>query len=80
MTSLNANKVNLADRGTIAVGRFADLVVFDAEAVIDRATYNEPFQYAEGISHVVVNGQLVLDDGRLTAARPGRALRGAAAN
>jgi N-acyl-D-aspartate/D-glutamate deacylase len=80
MTSLNANKVNIVDRGVIAVGRFADLVVFDADSVIDRATYNEPFQYPEGISHVVVNGQLVLDDGRLTMARPGRALRGAGAN
>lgn len=80
MTSLNANKVNIVDRGVIAVGRFADLVVFDADSVIDRATYNEPFQYPEGISHVVVNGQLVLDDGHLTMARPGRALRGAGAN
>ncbi len=76
MSSLIANKVILADRATIAGGRFADLVVFDAQTVIDRATYSEPFQYPEGISHVVVNGQLVLDDGQLTAARPGRALRG----
>ncbi len=54
---------------------FADLTVFDAQKVIDRATYTEPFQYSEGVEYVIVNGQLVLDNGRHTGARPGRALR-----
>ena len=75
MTSLNAAKINLRDRGLVRAGYFADLVIFDAEQVIDRSTYTDPFQYSEGISHVLVNGQLVFDEGRATDARPGRALR-----
>ena len=57
-------------------GAFADLVVFDPATIADRATFAQPRQYAEGVRHVVVNGQLVVDGGRLTAARPGQALRG----
>jgi N-acyl-D-aspartate/D-glutamate deacylase len=49
--------------------------LFNPEQVIDRATYDKPFQYSEGIEYVVVNGQIVLDRGRHTGARPGRALR-----
>lgn len=75
MTSLNAAKINLRDRGLVRAGYFADLVIFNAEQVIDRSTYTDPFQYSEGISHVLVNGQLVFDEGRATDARPGRALR-----
>ena len=74
MTSLNAAKVGLRDRGRLAAGCFADLTVFDPQKVIDRATYTEPFQYSEGIEYVIVNGQLVLDGGAHTGARPGRAL------
>ncbi|RUL84217.1 N-acyl-D-amino-acid deacylase family protein [Tautonia sociabilis] len=75
MTSQNAAKAGLLDRGLLRPGAFADVTVFDPETVIDRSTYLEPFQYSEGITHVVVNGTLVLDDGRSTGARPGRALR-----
>lgn len=75
MTSLNAAKLGLHDRGQIQPGMHADLVVFNPDTIIDRATYTEPFQYAEGVTHVVVNGQVVLDDGTMTKARPGRALR-----
>jgi N-acyl-D-aspartate/D-glutamate deacylase len=75
MTSLNAAKVGLLDRGLLRSGLFADVTVFDPEAVVDRSTYLEPFQYSTGIVHVVVNGQLVLNDGKPTEARPGRALR-----
>ncbi len=75
MTSLNAAKVGLYDRGLLRAGLCADLTVFDPRAVIDRATYLEPFQYSEGVIHVVVNGRLVLEHGRATGARPGRALR-----
>ena len=78
MTSLNAAKLGLLDRGLLRPGQFADVTVFDPETVIDQATYLEPFQYSEGIDHVIVNGQLVLDDGKPTGARPGRALRHAA--
>jgi len=75
MTTLNAAKIGLRDRGLLAAGYMADVTVFDAHKVIDRATYTEPFQYSEGVHYVIVNGQLVLDNGRHTGARPGRALR-----
>ena len=51
------------------------MTVFDPERIIDKATYTEPFQYSEGIVYVIVNGKLVLDDGKHTGERPGRALR-----
>ena len=52
MTSLNAAKLGLADRGLLRPGNFADVTVFDPERVIDRATYTDPFQYSEGIEYV----------------------------
>ena len=75
MTSLNAAKVGLRDRGLLVPGNFADITVFDPERVIDGATYTEPFRYGEGIEYVVVNGQVVIDRGTHTGAMPGRALR-----
>jgi N-acyl-D-aspartate/D-glutamate deacylase len=75
MTSLNACKLGLYDRGLLLPGHAADLTLFDPERVIDRSTYTRLFQYSEGIEYVVVNGTLVLDRGRHTGARPGRALR-----
>jgi N-acyl-D-aspartate/D-glutamate deacylase len=75
MTSLPARRMRLADRGLLRPGMAADLVVFDPAKVIDRATYADPSRYAEGIDVVVVNGRVVLDEGRLTAERPGIALR-----
>ena len=54
----------------------ADITIFDAERVIDRATYEDPFRYPEGIEYVLVNGQIVLERGTHTGATPGRALRG----
>jgi N-acyl-D-aspartate/D-glutamate deacylase len=75
MTSLNAAKLGLRDRGLVREGMVADLVLFDAERVIDRATYTEPFQYNEGIETVIVGGQIVLEQGRHTGAKPGRVLR-----
>ena len=75
MTSLNAQKLGLHDRGLLRAGNVADITVFDPERVIDRATYTEPFQYSEGIEYVIVNGELVLDHGKHTGARPGVALR-----
>lgn len=75
MTSLNAAKINLRDRGLLREGFAADITVFDPDAVIDRSTYLEPFQYSEGIEYVFVNGDLVLDRGKHTSARPGRVLR-----
>jgi len=75
MTSLSAAKLGLQDRGLLRPGNWADLTVFDPEHVMDRATYAEPFHYNEGIEYVIVNGQVVLDRGKHTGARPGRALR-----
>ena len=75
MTSLNAAKLGIVNRGLLRPGNFADLTLFDPQRVIDRATYEEPFRYPEGIEYVIVNGQVVLDRGKHTGARPGRALR-----
>ena len=75
MTSLNANKLGLRQRGLLVPGYWADVTVFDADRVIDRATFTAPFQYNEGIEFVIVNGELVLNRGQHTGKRPGRALR-----
>jgi N-acyl-D-aspartate/D-glutamate deacylase/sugar lactone lactonase YvrE len=75
MTSLNAEKIGLRDRGTLRAGAFADITIFDPKKIIDRSTYEDPFHYSEGVRYVVVNGKVVLDDGKETLARPGRALR-----
>ena len=75
MTSRNALVIGVQDRGLIRAGQFADVVLFDEGRVIDKATYEEPFRYSEGIAVVVVNGQIVLENGTRTEALPGRALR-----
>ena len=77
MTALPAARVGLDARGVLKQGMYADLVVFDPATVIDRATFERPQQLSEGVRFVAVNGVLVVDDGRVTGARPGRALRGA---
>ena len=76
MTSLPAARMRLSDRGIVRAGMAADLVAFDPETVAARATYADPLHYSAGIPYVAVNGQLVVDGGVITAARPGRALRG----
>lgn len=75
MTSLPASILGLSDRGTIATGQVADLVLFDPATVADRATFEDPFQYPVGIDTVIVSGQVVLDEGRHTNARPGHVLK-----
>jgi N-acyl-D-aspartate/D-glutamate deacylase len=75
MTSLNAAKLGITDRGQLRPGALADVTVFDPEKVIDRSTYTEPFRYSEGIESVVVNGVAVLEKGKPTGAKPGRVLR-----
>lgn len=75
MTSQNAVKLGVQDRGLLRPGNYADITLFDPERVLDRATYTDPFQYNDGIEVVIVNGQVVLDHGKHTGARPGRALR-----
>ncbi len=76
MTSLAAQRVGLVDRGLLRPGMAADITVFDPETVADRATFEQPHQPSVGFAYVFVNGQKVLDHGKLTAARPGRGLRG----
>jgi N-acyl-D-aspartate/D-glutamate deacylase len=75
MTSLNAAKLGLRDRGVLRPGAFADVTLFDPDRVIDRSTYTEPFADNEGIECVIVNGVVVLDRGTHTGAMPGRVLR-----
>jgi N-acyl-D-amino-acid deacylase len=75
MTSLPADQIGLADRGRVARGKRADLVVFDAATVLDTATFDDPHRYPEGILQVLVNGVAVVEKGAHTGARPGRALR-----
>jgi dihydroorotase/N-acyl-D-amino-acid deacylase len=76
MTSLPASRMGLSERGLLRPGMAADLVAFDPETVRDRATFEDPLHYSEGIPYVAVNGELVVDGGKITAARPGRALKG----
>jgi N-acyl-D-amino-acid deacylase len=78
MTAHPAAVLGLRDRGSLAVGHYADIVVFDPAAIQDHATYVDPHRYATGVSHVIVNGQLALADGEPTDARPGRFVRGRA--
>ena len=75
MTSLPADQFGFADRGRLAEGLAADVVVFDPNTVGDRATYADPHQYPSGIVHVLVNGVPVVRDGAQIDARPGRVLR-----
>ena len=76
MTSAPAQRLSLGDRGLLRAGLKADLVVFDPARVRDTATFDRPHQYAEGVSLVMVNGQVVLDKGRHTDARAGGILYG----
>jgi N-acyl-D-amino-acid deacylase len=76
LSALPATNLGLDRRGMLKEGMFADVVVFDPEAIADRATYQNPHQYAIGMKHVFVNGVQVLKDGEHTGAKPGRALWG----
>jgi N-acyl-D-amino-acid deacylase len=76
LTSLPADTLRVKDRGRLAVGAFADVVIFDPKTIADRATYEQPHQYATGVLDVWVNGVQVLKDGAHTGATPGRVVRG----
>lgn len=75
MTGQSAQRLGLQDRGVIRVGNYADLVIFDQQSITDHATFLEPHQYSTGVKHLLINGQLAIDDGRLTTALPGQALK-----
>lgn len=76
MTSLPASRMRLHDRGVLRPGMMADLVAFDPATVAERSTYADPLHYSTGVPYVAVNGQLVVDGGRITDARPGRPILG----
>lgn len=75
-TSLTAQRLGVRHRGLLREGFYADIVIFDPETIIDKATYENPHQYSEGIDYVLVNGEVVVDHGRITNARPGMVVRG----
>ena len=76
ITSLPAQREHLQDRGLLKPGYFADITIFDAGKIIDRATFTEPTQVSEGVAYTIVNGQIEFDHGKLTGATAGRVLRG----
>jgi dihydroorotase/N-acyl-D-amino-acid deacylase len=78
MSAFPAQRLGLTDRGVIRPGMKADIAVFDPLNVRDTATFEKPHNYAEGVSYVLVNGQVVFENGRMTDARPGRVLYGPA--
>lgn len=76
MTSLPAQKFQLKDRGLLREGYAADIVIFDEKAVKDLSTFEKPHAYSKGFKYVLVNGELVVDDGKHTGKRSGKALYG----
>ena len=76
MTALPAQRLGLADRGVLRQGMKADIAMFDAARVRDTATFEKPHSYAEGVNYVLVNGQVIFENGKMTPARPGRVLYG----
>lgn len=76
LTSLPASNLKIKKRGTLKVGYYADIVIFDPASIQDNATFEDPKKYAEGVHHVIINGVPVLRDGQYTGAKPGRVVRG----
>src|SRR3954462_10379416 len=76
MSSMPAERLKFGDRGLLRPGMKADIAVFDPAAVRDTATFQNPHQYAVGFSQVIVNGEVVYENGQMTDARPGRVLYG----
>ncbi len=76
LTALTANKLSIRNRGSLAPGYFADIVIFNPEIIRDNATFENPHQYASGVAHVIVNGVQVIQYGEHTGAKPGRVVRG----
>jgi N-acyl-D-amino-acid deacylase len=76
MSGATAARLSIRDRGELKEGWYADIMVFDPNTIIDRATYEQPHQLSVGVMHVLVNGVPVVTDGRVTGAKPGRIVRG----
>ncbi len=75
MTSMPADKLGFSDRGRLQEGRAADVVIFDYDTIQDKATFTEPHQYPYGIPYVIVNGELVINNGEHTGAMPGQVIK-----
>jgi N-acyl-D-aspartate/D-glutamate deacylase len=75
-SSLPAQVLGIRDRGLLRGGFYADLVIYDPKTVIDKASFEQPNQYSSGIDYVLVNGEVVVEKGKVTGARPGKVLRG----
>jgi dihydroorotase/N-acyl-D-amino-acid deacylase len=76
MSSATAQRLGIRDRGLLRENYYADIAVFDAAAIRDVATFEDPHQYAEGVEYVLVNGVVVVNEGQHSGARPGRVLHG----
>jgi N-acyl-D-amino-acid deacylase len=76
MTSFPAARLGLVDRGVLKVGLAADITVFDAATIADKATFSDPHHYSVGVRYVLVNGRLTVDKGVHTGVHAGRVLRG----
>ncbi len=76
LTSLPASNLGIEKRGLLKLGYYADVVIFDPDSIQDRSTFEEPHQYATGVTQVFVNGIQVLKDGEHTDAKPGRFIKG----
>jgi N-acyl-D-aspartate/D-glutamate deacylase len=75
ITSLPAQREHLTGRGLLKEEFFADITIFDPATILDKATYTEPTQMSQGVKYVLVNGQMEFEDGKMTGAMAGRALR-----
>lgn len=75
MTSFPAQRLGLQDQGLLKENMWADIVIFDPDTVVDKATYEEPHQFPEGITHVIVNGEIVVEDGKQLNRYPGKVLQ-----
>ena len=76
MTGATASRLSIRDRGELKEGWKADIMIFDPNTIIDKATYEQPHQLSVGMKHVFVNGVAVVSDGKVTGAKPGRVVRG----
>ena len=74
-TSLPAWILRLQDRGVIAEGKIADIVIFDPEKIQDHATFTSPLRYSTGIDYMLVGGELVIENGAITGKKPGEVIR-----
>ena len=75
MTSLPAQVYGIVDRGSVSPGNFADIVIFDLDRLVDKATFDNPYQLSQGVVHVLINGEVALRDGRLADKQYGRLLK-----